>query len=320
MSRSSQPDTHPTHILVDTGEFLQTLLQPSLVAALWHTPLPSDEPESPDEIADDLWYSAEAAADKLNALATLPMPLVRTSEPDNAYTKTDIGLRIGGTIDQMATKLGMFPLTIDFTNEGTKQTIAPILSPLSHPERPLSWIVLNELRELSDIHGLLGTLETPQAVAYTPLVAAIEQRLQHRDDTLNSAHLQQTLTHLEDSDILLFDGDECTLTEKGHEQIVRFHEVATMIETRRRILTALLAWRGTELITDDLCEMVDISFRDCSFHLTDFEALGVIDRIEPPDEATKYPADRVRYRLNMDHPTITELDQRIGEIAAGQSL
>jgi hypothetical protein len=318
MSRPSQPETHPTHIIVDTGEFLQAVLQPSLVAALWHTPLPSHDPSSPAEIAEDLWYSAATAADELNALANLPMSLVRTVGRDNAYIKTDIGLNIGGEIDQMATKLGVFPLTMDFTTETVTSRIATILTPLSHPESSLTWIVLNALRELSDTHNRLDLLGTPQPVAYEPLAAEIEQRLEHSDDSLDLAHLQQTLTHLENTDILLFDGDECTLTEKGHEWIVRFHNVATIIETRRQILTALLAWRGTELITDDLCEMLAVPFRDCSPHLTDFAARGVIDRIEPPDDATKYPADRVRYRLNMDHPTIAALDQRIGDIAAEQ--
>jgi hypothetical protein len=318
MSRPSQPDTHPTHILIDTGEFLQTVCQPSLVTTLWHTPLPSHEPQTPTEIAEDLWYSAATAADELNALATLPMSLVRTAETDNAYVKTDIGLRIGGEINQIATKLGVSPLTMDLTNETVTSRIAATLTPLSHPESPLTWFVLNALRELSNTHDRLDLLRTPESIAYESLAAEIEQRLQHSDDSLDSAPLQQTLTQLENTDILLFDGDECTLTEKGHEWIVRFHEVATMIETRRRILTALLAWRGTELITDDLCEMLAVPFRDCSPHLTDFAARGVIDRIDPPDDATKYPADRVRYRLNMDHPTVAELDQRVGDIAAGQ--
>lgn len=315
MSQPSQPDTHPTHILVATGEFLQTVLQPSTFMVMLKAPMRSREPEPPEEIAADLWCSPETVADDLHMLTHQTISLVRKADTEKGYTKTGIGSSIVGKINQMTAHLGTDLTEVNFTNENTKTTLTTVLTPLSNPESHLSWFVLNALRELSNTHHLHGH---PQPVAYADLVADIEHRQQDRDESLDTTQLQQTLTHLEETDVLLSDGDECTLTDKGQEHVMKFHTVARMIETRRRILTALLAWRGDELITDDLCEMLDIQFSECSPHTKDLAARGVIDRIDPPEEATKYPADRIRYRLNMDHSTIAQLDQRIGEIAAGR--
>lgn len=306
----TQPETHPTHILVETGEFLQALLNPSTVAVFLEAV--KNNPQTPADLAAEVWCSPETVANDLDTVTTLSLPLLRKTAPNEPYIHTQIGRQITGLLNLVSKNLGGRFTELDCTDPNAKSTIATSLAPLSTIGRPLPWFVVNALREVS---GTNDFDSTPDPVALSDIVAETKQRQHQCGEDFNRGQVDQILTRFADTDLLLFDGDECTLTEKGTLHVMQFQSVARMIEIRRQIMTLLLTWRGEELNGVTLIDLLDVHAESFTPHATDLKEMGIIEQHGPNTDALGSPIDLPRYRVDMDKPVIWELDEIIGQTA-----
>lgn len=306
----SHPETHPTHILVETGEFLQALLNPSTITVL----LAASEtnPQRPADLEANVWCSSDTVAEDFHTVTTLSLPLLQRPAPDEPYVHTELLINIGGLLNQVSDNLGVMFTDLEYTDPTTKTTIATVLTPIATIERPLPWFILDALRELSDTNGFDST---PTPVAASDIVMETTQRQHQRGEDMAPGEVDQILTHFADTDLLFFDGDECTLTEKGNLYVILYHAVAEMFELRRQIMLLLLTWRGEELNGAALCDLINADTELCATHLTDLETMGIIEQREPSPDALDSPSAGPLYRVNMNESVVTRLDEMIGQAA-----
>lgn len=308
----SHPETHPTHILVETSEFLQTLLNPSTLTVLQAAL--QTYPQTPADLEAKVWCSPDTVAEEFHTITTFSLPLLRKHETEDRYINTEIVVNIGGLLNQVSDSLGDMFSDLDCTDPATEAKIATVFTPLSTIERPLPWFVLDALREAS---GTDSFDSSPTPAAVSDIVTTTTQRQHQRGEDSTPNEVDQILTHFADTDLLLFDGDECILTEKGNLHVILFHAVAEMFELRRQILLLLLTWRGKEVSGQDLCDLINADTELCTTHLIDLEALGIIEYRDPNPDALDSPSAGPFYRVNMDHPVVTHLDEIIGQAAQG---
>lgn len=305
----TQLETHPTHILVETGEFLQALLNPSTVASFLEAL--KTNPQTPADLATEVWCSPATISDELHTVTTLSLPLLRKPAPDEPYINTQTGLQVAGLLNVVSRTLGGRFTELDCTDQDTKSTIATVLTPLSTLESDLSWFVVNALQELSDTQDFDST---PRPVAVSDIVAETKQHQHQRGEAFETDQVDQLLTHFENTDMLIINGDECSLTEKGNLHVVQFHEVARMIEIRHQIILMLLTWRGDKLNGVTLCDLLDIQPASFIPHVSDLETMGLIEQLGPNTDALGSPTELPEYRVNMDNPVISQLDEIIGQV------
>jgi hypothetical protein len=308
----THPETHPTHILVETGEFLQALLKPSTITVLLAAI--ETKPQTPADLEPNVWCTPGTVAEDFHTITTFSLPLVRKTAPDEPYAFTKIIINIGGLLNQVSDNLGDMFTDLDYTDPQTKAQIATVLTPLSTIERPLPWFILDALREVS---GTNGFDDTPDPIALNDIVAEITQRQHQRGEDVAPGEVDQILTHFADTDLLFFDGDECTLTEKGNLYVILFHAIAEMFELRRQIMLLVLTWRGEELNGAALCDLINADTELCATHLTDLETMGIIEQRDPSPDALVSSSEGPLYRVDMDNPIVAQLDESIEQAAQG---
>jgi hypothetical protein len=306
----THPETHPTHILVETSEFLQALLNPSTITVLLATL--ETNPPTPANLEANVWCSPETIADDFHTITTLSLPLLHRPAPDDPYIHTEIVVNIGGLLNQVSDNLGDMFTDLDCADPATESKIATALTPISTIERPLPWFILDALRELSDTNGFDST---PDSVALSDIVAETIQRQHQRGEDVTPGEVDQILAHFVDTDLLFVNGDECTLTEKGNLHIILFHAIAEMFELRRQIIMLLLTWRGKELNGAALCDLINADAELCATHLTDLEAMGIIEQRDPSPDALVSSSEGPVYRVDMDNPDVAQLDEIIEQAA-----
>lgn len=199
----------PTPAIVTAGEILCTL-HPSMLGAL--IIVYNDDSVTQAEVADTVGRTQPTVSSYFQSLESLPVPL--TIKRGQRNTVTDTGEKVISLIRRLSTHLDVDLSAVDWSDEGDRDDVSTIFSPLHDSRSTEPFFILDSLYERSDIDGLLGT---PQPIWLDDIVTDVTYRQQERDKSTSLNQIREKVKRFRDTDILTFDGTQITLTEKGQE-------------------------------------------------------------------------------------------------------
>lgn len=209
MPQTSATASPPTDALAQAGEILQTLTPRTLATLLI---VVDEDPQTQGDIAETIGSARSTVSKYLLSLEELPLPLVRKGRQH--YTGTDAGRTVVGLFDGMIDRLGIDLETIDWQTDTEVKQVADSLTPLCDSRSVTPIFVLEALRGRSGIVDLLGT---PCPVPIEVIVDAVSDRHSERGEHTTTEQVRMVLRRFADAEAVDFDGDDCTLTDKGQE-------------------------------------------------------------------------------------------------------
>lgn len=221
MPQSSATANPPTDALTQAGEILQTLTPRTLGTLLI---VVDEDPQTQGEIAERIGSARSTVSKYLLSLEELPLPLVRKGR--QRYTGTDAGRTVLGLFDAMADRLGVDLEAIDWQTDAEVAQVANCLTPLCDSRSTTPIFVLEAVRSRSGIVDLLGT---PRTVSVGEIVDAVVRRHSERGEHSTAEQVRTILRRFDEATAVEFDGEECTLTEKGQEHACLLHRIVGLL-------------------------------------------------------------------------------------------
>ncbi len=212
----------PTDLLAQAGEILQTLTPRTLATLLI---VVDEDPQTQGDIAEMIGSARSTVSKYLLSLEELPLPLVMKGR--QRYTGTDTGRTMIGLFDGMFDRFGVDLATIDWQTDTDVEQVADCLTPLCDSRTATPIFTLEALRDRSGIVDLLGT---PRSVSVKVIVNNVSQRHSERGESTTTEQVRTILRRFDNADAIEFNGDNCTLTEKGQEHACLLHRIVDLLE------------------------------------------------------------------------------------------
>ncbi len=222
MPQPSATASPPTDALAQAGETLQTLTPRTLATLLI---VVDEDPQTQGDIAEMIGSARSTVSKYLLSLEELPLPLVLKGR--QRYAGTDAGRTVVGLFDGMTERLGVDLETIDWQTDTEVEQIADCLTPLCDSRSPTPIFVLEALRARGGVVDLLGT---PRPVSVEVVVDDVARRHNERGERTTTEQVRTILRRFEDADAIEFDGEDCTLIDKGQEHACLLHRIVKLLE------------------------------------------------------------------------------------------
>lgn len=217
MSRDSELELRPAHLIVEAGEILRKLTPSRLATLLF---VMDDDIETQTEMADILNLSSSTITTDLQTLANLPLSLVQKS--GTQYSITSDGKQVIGYFDRAIGRLGG-NLDLDNVNWVTDtEEIEDRLDPLHNSRSSMPFFVLESVSERSD-------LSDTQNVRVTDIVADVDHWQQERGKSATRKRVRWMLGRFEEAGAIDIN-DQVTLEEKGQEHAKLLGQLIELLE------------------------------------------------------------------------------------------
>jgi predicted transcriptional regulator len=217
MSRDSELERRPAHLIVEAGEILRKVTPSRLATLLF---VMDDEIETQTEMAEILGLSSSTITTDLQTLANLPLSLVQKRETQ--YSITDDGKQVIGYFDRAIGRIGK---NLDLNNIDWKtdtEEIGTRLDPLHNSRSSMPFFVLESVSERTD-------LADTQKVSITDVVADVDHWQKERGKSVTRKRVRWMLGRFEEAGTIEID-DQITLIDKGQEHAKLLKQLIELLE------------------------------------------------------------------------------------------
>lgn len=231
MPRSNGTDKRSNQVIGEAGVIMRKLSLPPIITL--HHIHNNNKTYTQKEIADVIGCERATVSQYLRSMKELPLPLV--VKQGQRYTTTEAGEAVLSHLKRMFDRLGDNINTIDWKNEAATEEIAAWLTPFGNARSTPPFLLLYSIGTRSAFGERIERHGTPRPASLEDVVQDVTSRQEERGGRSTRKQVQELLRRFDDAGTVEYDGQEITLTKKGHEQANFLEQLIQILEKESEI-------------------------------------------------------------------------------------